>query len=117
MPRRSLLDILPPRFAPSWRGLPSSGAAALSHGRRWTLRERLLRTAVQFAHELGARGIAKGSRVLIWGENSGEWVAALLGCMLTGAVAVPMDAIGEKSFAQRVSRQAGVQLAVVSRSL
>ena len=72
---------------------------------------------MQFAHELGARGIAKGDRVLLWGENSGEWVAAFLGCMFAGAVAVPMDAIADVSFAQRVVRQAGVRLAVVARSL
>jgi long-chain acyl-CoA synthetase len=83
---------------------------------RWTY-ARLSHTAVQFAHELSARGVAKGDRVLLWGENSGEWVAVFVGCVLAGAVVVPMDAIAEKFFAQRVARQSGVQIAVVSRSL
>ncbi len=72
---------------------------------------------MQFARELETRGIAKGDRVLLWGENSGEWVAAFLGCLFRGAVAVPMDAIAEKSFAQRVVRQAAVRLAIVERDL
>jgi long-chain acyl-CoA synthetase len=55
--------------------------------------------------------------VLLWGENSGEWVAAFLGCLFQGAIAVPMDAIAEKTFARRVAGQAGVRLAVVGRDL
>ena len=63
---------------------------------RWSYAE-LLRVAAQFAIELEAQGIAKGDRVLLWGENSGEWVAAFLGCMFRGAIAVPMDAIAERT--------------------
>jgi long-chain acyl-CoA synthetase len=82
---------------------------------RWTYAD-LLRMATQFARELEAREIAKGDRVLLWGENSGEWVAVFLGCMFRGAIAVPMDAIAEKSFAARVAHQAGVKIAVVGRN-
>jgi long-chain acyl-CoA synthetase len=83
---------------------------------RWTYAD-LLRTAAQFARELEARSVAKGDRVLIWGENSGEWVAAFLGCMFRGAIAVPMDAIAEKNFAARVVEQAKVKFAAVARNL
>jgi long-chain acyl-CoA synthetase len=83
---------------------------------RWEY-QKLHRAAVRFARELESRGVAKGDRVLLWGENSGKWVAAFLGCLLRGAVAVPMDAIGEKTFARRVAEQAGVKLAVVSSGL
>jgi long-chain acyl-CoA synthetase len=83
---------------------------------RWSYAE-LLGRATQFASELEARGIAKGDRVLLWGENCGEWVAAFLGCILRGAVAVPMDAIADANFAARVAQQAAVRLAVVSREL
>ena len=82
---------------------------------RWTYAD-LLR-APRILPRAAARGIAKGDRVLIWGENSGEWIAAFLGCVFRGAVAVPMDAIAEKSFAQRVAQQAGVRFAVVARGL
>jgi len=83
---------------------------------RWTYAD-LLRAATQFAHRLEERSVAKGERVLLWGENSGEWVAAFLGCLAHGAVAVPMDAIADANFAHRVAAQAGVKLAVVGRGL
>src|SRR5271155_2200014 len=83
---------------------------------RWSYGE-LLRAATRFARELDARGIGKGDRVLLWGENSGEWVAAFLGCLFRGAVSVPMDAIADKNFAGRVAEQAGVRLAVLGRGL
>ena len=114
MPQGSLFDY----FRPDTR--PANETAVV--WRRNYRRERwsystLLSHAMKFANELQAREVAKGDRVLIWGENSGEWIAAFLGCVFRGAVAVPLDAIGEKSFAERVAKQAGVRLAIVSRNL
>ncbi len=83
---------------------------------RWSWGD-LRRAAVRFAAELQTRGIAKGDRVLIWGQNSGEWVAAFLGCMFAGAVAVPMDVTADPGFARRVAEHAGVRLAVVGKGL
>jgi len=83
---------------------------------RWSYRE-LWRAATDFAWHIRSQGLGKGERVLIWGENSGEWVAAFLGCLFSGAVAVPIDAVGEKGFARRVAQQAGVRLAVIGRDL
>jgi long-chain acyl-CoA synthetase len=83
---------------------------------RWSY-STLLEHATRFAGQLAARGIVKGNRVLIWGENSGEWIAAFLACIFCGAIAVPLDAIGDKSFADRVAKQASVRLAIVSRNL
>lgn len=114
MPKDSLLEY----FQPDSRPLGEI-AVAWRHGYRmahWSYAD-LLHTSVQFARELEVRGIAKGDRVLLWGENSGQWIAAFIGCLLRGAVAVPMDAIAEKSFASRVAQQAGVRLAVVGRNL
>ncbi len=114
MPRQSLLEYFqlqsrPPReIAVAWR----RGYRTI----RWTYSE-LLQTAHQFAKDLASRGIAKGDRVLIWGENSGEWLAAFLGCLFAGAVAVPMDAIADPKFATRVARQANVRAAAISREL
>ncbi len=71
--------------------------------------------AFQFARELESRGIAKGERVLIWGDNSAEWVAAFLGCALRGVIAVPMDDGATEDFAQRVTREVGGRLMVCSR--
>ncbi len=79
--------------------------------------EDVLRLVRQFARELEARGIAKGDRVLLWGENSAAWVAAFWGCLVRGAVAVPMDRISAPEFAGRVAQQVDARLVVCSREL
>jgi long-chain acyl-CoA synthetase len=56
----------------------------------------------RFAAELIKRNINKGERVILWGENSAEWVAAFFGCVLRGVLPVPLDAAGSLDFAQRV---------------
>lgn len=71
--------------------------------------------ASRFARELAARGIGKGDRVLIWGENCAEWVAAFFGCALRGAVVAPMDNIATAEFAQRVFQQVEARLLLCSR--
>ena len=71
---------------------------------RWTYGE-VLANAHRFARELEAREIAKGDKVLIWGENCAEWVVAFFGCLLRGAIVVPLDKIAAPSFAQRVAQQ------------
>jgi long-chain acyl-CoA synthetase len=114
MPRQSLLEYFQPESRP-----PREIAVAWRRGYRtvrWTYAE-LLRSGYRFAGELASRRVAKGDRVLIWGENSGEWIAAFLGCLLAGVVAVPMDAIADRKFAARVVRQAGVRVAAVGRGL
>src|SRR5712691_8362685 len=65
----------------------------------------LARLAGRCARELESRGIAKGDRVVIWGENGAEWIAACFGCILRGAIAVPLDVAGSAEFAQRVVRE------------
>jgi long-chain acyl-CoA synthetase len=47
-------------------------------------------------------GLEPGDRVLLWGNNSVEWVAAFFGCILRGIVAVPLDAAGSLELARRV---------------
>jgi long-chain acyl-CoA synthetase len=66
--------------------------------------------ANRLARELEARGINKGEAVLLWGENSAEWITAFLGCMLRGAVIVPIDHASSKEFARRVSREVNAKL-------
>src|SRR5512136_154684 len=67
----------------------------------WTYRE-LADLATTCALDLKARGIRTGDRVLLWGPNSGEWTSAFWGCLLRGAVAVPMDDMATPGFAARV---------------
>src|SRR6185437_1500666 len=58
------------------------------------------------------RGIAKGDRVLLWGENSAEWVAAFFGCILRGVLPVPIDLASDPDFAGRVQREVSPKLIV-----
>ncbi|MGZ7084464.1 MAG: AMP-binding protein, partial [Candidatus Angelobacter sp.] len=83
---------------------------------RWTY-GRLAELAFRFARELEARGIGKGDHVLLWGDNSAEWVGAFFGCMLRGAVAVPMDRIAAPDFAQRVVSDVDAKLIVCASAL
>src|SRR6476620_3109793 len=83
---------------------------------RWTYRQ-LAELAFRFARELEARGIAKDDRVMLWGDNSAEWVGAFFGCMLRGAVAVPMDRIAAPDFAQRVMSDVDAKLIICSSVL
>ena len=62
----------------------------------------LANLAGRFAAELERRGVAPGERVVLWGENSAEWIGAFFGCLLRGVLAVPLDAAGSAAFAQRV---------------
>ncbi len=68
-----------------------------------------------FARELQARNVGKGDRVMLWGENSAEWVAAFFGCAVAGAVVVPMDNGASADFATRVFQQVDTKLLVCSR--
>jgi long-chain acyl-CoA synthetase len=43
---------------------------------------KLANLAGRFAAELELRGVGKGERVLIWGDNGAEWIAAFFGCLL-----------------------------------
>jgi long-chain acyl-CoA synthetase len=80
--------------------------------RRATTYGELARLAGRFAALLEQRGIGSGDRVLLWGENSAQWIAAFYGCLLRGVLAVPLDAYGSAEFAQRVAADVRPKLAV-----
>jgi len=80
---------------------------------RWTYGA-VLSTACRLARELETRGIGKGDKVVIWGENCAEWIAAFFGCLLRGVVVVPMDKIATADFAQRVAQQVDAKLCLCS---
>src|SRR6202790_1094933 len=71
--------------------------------------------AAQFARQIEARRVGPGDRVLLCGRDSGEWVAAFLGCIVRGAVAVPIDRGATADFARRVAEQVDAKLLVVGR--
>jgi long-chain acyl-CoA synthetase len=81
----------------------------------WFTYGQVLAMAVAFCQELERRGIGKGERVMLWGENCAEWVAAFFGCALSGIVVVPMDDAASADFATRVSGQVEAKLWLCSR--
>jgi long-chain acyl-CoA synthetase len=107
MPVESLLN-----FAQNYAALGGEIAVRQRRGYRmesWTY-GRIAEGANRVARELGVRGIAKGDAVLLWGENSAEWITAFLGCLLRGAVIVPIDHASSMEFACRVSREVNAKL-------
>ena len=85
--------------------------------RRVTSYGELAQMAGRFAAGLARRGIGQGDRVLLWGENGAEWIAAFHGCILRGVLAVPLDAHGSGDFAERVAREVNPMLAVGDAAL
>jgi long-chain acyl-CoA synthetase len=75
----------------------------------------VLDLALGFARKLETLGISKGERVMLWGENGAEWVAAFFGCALAGVVVVPMDDGAATDFARKVFRQVEAKLLAGSR--
>ncbi len=80
---------------------------------RWTYGD-VLSVANHFERELETRGIGKGDKVILWGDNCAEWVAAFFGCLLRGAIVVPVDKIAAPDFAQRIAEQVDARLCVGS---
>ena len=74
----------------------------------------VLNIALAFSRTLDERAIVKGDRVMLWGENSPQWVAAFFGCVLRGVVVVPMDDGASSQFALRVFQQVQAKLIVAS---
>jgi len=75
----------------------STETAVVSHRgvRRYaTTYGELAQLAGRFAAELDRRGIEPGERVILWGENSANWIGAFFGCLLRGVLVVPLDAAG-----------------------
>ena len=76
---------------------------------RWSY-GRLREAAAQTARWLESSGVGQGDRVLVWAENSPEWVAVFFGCLLRGAIFVPLDAQSAPDFVARVERQVSARL-------
>jgi long-chain acyl-CoA synthetase len=112
MPRQSLVDYLHehPRHGRSLAFVQRYGYRAS----RWSYRD-VAGLASQCAQEFERLGIAPGDRIVLWGRNSAEWVAAFFGCILRGAVAVPMDYGATPDFVRRVAQQVDARLLLADR--
>jgi long-chain acyl-CoA synthetase len=80
--------------------------------RRHTYAE-VTRAARGFAALLTARGITRGDKVLLWGENCGEWLACYWGAIIAGVIVVPIDYRSSVQFADRVAGIVGAKLMLV----
>jgi long-chain acyl-CoA synthetase len=78
---------------------------------KWSYRK-VAECASGLAHELARRGIGRGDRVILWAPASPEWVAAFFGCLLRGAVVVPLDLQCTPDFLLRTARQVSARLAM-----
>lgn len=112
MPRQSLVVYLNelPRWGRDVAFVHRSGYRS----ERWTYRD-VCRVAAQCAREFEALGTQPGDRVVLWGRNSAEWVAAFFGCIFLGAVAVPLDLGTTPELAKRVAREVDAKVFVVDR--
>ena len=111
MPRTNLLSLLD-----EFRRHSGDVAVVQRRGYRresWTY-AKMAKVAFRLAQELKQRGVRTGERVLLWGPNSAEWIAAFWGCLLRGAVAVPIDDGGTPDFAARVARETSAKLTFTS---
>ena len=77
--------------------------------------ERLVLTSRRIARELERRGVERGERVILCGANSAEWVAAFWGCLLRGAVVVPLDRQSSPDFVSSVQMQTDAKLVLADR--
>lgn len=114
MPRTNLLSLI---FDATAR---FSGDIAIVYQRgyrreAWTY-EKLAECAVSRALQLKLAGVRTNDRVLLWGPNSAQWVAAFWGCLIRGAVVVPLDDSSTSEFASRVVANAGVMFAISSNA-
>jgi long-chain acyl-CoA synthetase len=65
--------------------------------------DRLWDSAHAVARYLGGElGLARGSRVLVWGPNSPQLAATYFGTMLAGMILVPIDPLSNAGFVERV---------------
>ena len=98
----------------------AGGTAVVDHRgvRRFATGYReLAATARRFAVELEARGIGPGERVVLWGANGASWTSVFFGCVLRGALVVPLDASGSAEFAERILQEVTPRLIVGDRAL
>jgi long-chain acyl-CoA synthetase len=99
MPRNTLLDFL--------EDYSRSEDVFLVHDNGYRVRQATYRTvgeaAHRFAEALRASGVVTGDKVVIWAENRIEWVVAFWGCLLQGAVVVPVDYRASMDLVRRIS--------------
>jgi long-chain acyl-CoA synthetase len=75
------------------------------------------RAARGFAAALARHGVRKGDKVVVWGENRPEWIAAYWGCVISGVIVVPIDYRSSPAFVERVRQLVGARLVLVGEEV
>jgi len=60
---------------------------------------------LRVANYLAQKGIKRGDRILVWSYNGQEYGSILLGCALSGAIAVPIDFSSKADFVQLIGEK------------
>ena len=105
----TLLDLLP-----EIERLGSREAVRWSNGLRtwiWTYADLYARIG-SFAQWLDHRGIVKGDRIMIWGENRAEWLTAYWAAIARGIEVVPVDFRFSLDLVQRIQGECRAKLIV-----
>ena len=77
----------------------------------------LWRRIASFAGYLRQRGIRKGDRLLLWGENGPEWVAVFWSCVSQGVQVVPVDPTSSPELVERIQEKVRARLLVHGRQV
>ncbi|MGH9460733.1 MAG: AMP-binding protein, partial [Vicinamibacteria bacterium] len=78
--------------------------------RTWTLSYRsLYRRIAGFVDFLDRRGLGKGDRVLLWGENRPEWVTVFWAAVARGVEIVPVDFRASPRLVRRIRERVGAR--------
>jgi long-chain acyl-CoA synthetase len=114
MPRPNLLRLL--EDAARWGERTALGRRQGLRYERWSW-DRLRRTARRVAVGLDERGVAPGGRVVLRAAGGPQWVAAFWGCLLRGAIVVPLDVDTAPALVERVERDVEPSLEIDERLL
>lgn len=79
--------------------------------------DEIRQTAISVSQRLSAAGIAPTDKVVIWGENSPQWIAAMWGCLLARATLVPIDFRASGKLLAHVTKIVNSQIIFVGTDL
>ena len=73
--------------------------------------------ARHFAAQLSENNIRKGDKVIVWSENRPEWIVAFWGCVLAGAIVVPIDYRTSLGFLRHVHEIVDARLILIGEEV
>jgi len=96
---------------PQWANRPALGLRG-ECGSRWLSYSDLFGLSCKAAQAFAARNLPAQSRVILWADNSPEWVACLLGAAFRGLVVLAVDSQTSPEAVAKVVAETGAALVV-----